>query len=76
MLRKNAKNPLSALELKEKGGTIDILLWQHRYLAHLLQEYSGMFDKVADSAAKLATLRQTVQSLVVANRMNRCDCDL
>ena len=76
MLRKNAKNPLSALELKEKGGTIDILLWQRRYLAHLLQEYSGMFDKVADSAAKLATLRQTVQSLVVANRMNRCDCDL
>ena len=76
MLRRNAKNPISASDLKEKGGTIDILLWQRRYLAHLLQEYSGMFDKVADSAAKLATMRQTVQSLVAANRVNRCGCDL
>ena len=76
MLRRKAKNPFSAADLKEKGGTVDILLWQRRYLAHLLQEYSGMFDKVADSAAKLATMRQTVQSLVAANRVIRCDCDL
>lgn len=63
MLRKKSKNPCSAADIKEKGGTVDILLWQRRYLAHLLQEYSGMFIKVADSAAKLVTIfRQAVLS--------------
>lgn len=75
MLRKKAKNPFSAADLKEKGGVVDILLWQRRYLAHLLQEYSGMFNnKVAESAAKLVTtLRQAVLSLVAAKRVIRCD---
>ena len=62
MLRNKAKNPVSAQELKEKGGAIDILLWQRRYLAHLPQEYSKMFQ-VAETAAKLVTtLRQAVMS--------------
>ena len=62
MLRKKAKNPFSLLELQDKGGTVDILLWQRRYLAHLLQDYSGMFT-VAESVAKpLMTLREVVMS--------------
>ena len=50
MLRKT-KHPLSLAELQDKGGTVGILLWQRRYLAHLLQDYAGML-KVAGSAAK------------------------
>ena len=61
-MRSKAKNPVSAQELKEKGGAIDILLWQRRYLAHLYTEYSKMFQ-VAETAAKpVTTLRQAVMS--------------
>ena len=62
MLRKKAQNPFSAGDLKDKGGAIDMLLWQRRYLVHLHQEYSKMFE-VADTAAKLVkTLQQAVLS--------------
>ena len=62
MLRKRAKNPFSTAELKEKGGTVDVLLWQRRYVSHLQKEYPDMF-KVAESAAKcVTTLQQVVLS--------------
>ena len=46
------KNPFFAKDLTEKGGAIDILLRQRRYLGHLHQEYSKMFE-VPETAAKL-----------------------
>ena len=62
MWRNKVKNPFSAADLKEKGGVIDVILWQRRYLAHLLQEYSKMCE-VAETAAKLITkLRQAISS--------------
>ena len=62
MWRNKVKNPFSAADLKEKGGVIDVILWQRRYLAHLYTEYSKMFQ-VAETAAKLVTtLRQAVMS--------------
>ena len=73
MLRKNSKNPFSVAELQEKGGRIDILLWQRRYLVHLQQEYSGMF-KVAESAAEaLKTLKQAVLSPLAMYKLTEGD---
>ena len=47
MLRNKTSDPFSAMELKkEKGGVIEILLWQRRYLWQLHQEYSEMFEVV------------------------------
>ena len=41
---------------------IDVILWQRRYLAHLLQEYSKMCE-VAETAAKLIkTVHKAVSS--------------
>ena len=45
MWRNKVKNPFSAADLKEKGGAIDILLRQRRYLGHLHQEYSKMCSR-------------------------------
>ena len=50
------KNPFFAKDLTEKGGAIDILLRQRRYLGHLHQEYSKMFE-VPETAAKLVKNR-------------------
>ena len=42
MLRKNAADPLSTQELSAKGGAIQGLLWQRRYVLKMLEEFPEM----------------------------------
>ena len=73
MWRTEAKNPFSAADLKEKGGVIDVILWQRRYLANMLQEYSKMCE-VAETAAKLIkTLRRAILSPVAMYELTEGD---
>ena len=71
MLRKQAKNPFTAGDLKEKGGAIDMLLWQRRYLVHMHQEYSKMFDEPAAKLVK--TLREAVLSPLAMYELTQGD---
>ena len=47
---------------KEKGGVIEILLWQRRYFWQLYQEYFKMFEVSAKLFKLVNTLRQAILS--------------
>ena len=52
---------------------IDIFLWQRRYLAHLQQEYSGMFKVVESAAVLTMTLGRAVLSPLAIYKLTEGD---
>ena len=63
MQRKGVKDPVSVEELKCKGGTVQRLLWQRRYISTMLTEFPDML-KTTDGASvsKLLAVSQLLQS--------------
>ena len=63
MQRKGLKDPVSVEELKCKGGTVQRLLWQRRYISKMLTEFPEMLQTTdAASVSKLLAVSQLLQS--------------
>ena len=63
MRRKNSKDPVSVEELKSKGGTVQRLLWQRRYISKMVTEFPNMLQTTdAASVSKLRAVARLLQS--------------